>query len=64
MEEVKNCKIIFSNGQPDYEFFSRDLDRALKWASDIKAPINRIETPWGILNIWSKEEYEKISGML
>ena len=53
----KDCKIIFSNGQPDYEFRSRDLDLALKWAKENNVPIQAVKTPWYVLSPFDEDTY-------
>ena len=55
---MKDCKIIFKNGQQDYEFKSEDLQKALEWVKN--KPVQCIKTPWGVLQVYSDDEYDKI----
>jgi hypothetical protein len=59
----KDCKMIFSNGQPVYEFRSRDLDIALKWAKENNAPVQAIKTPWGVLSLLDEETFETVNSI-
>lgn len=55
---MKDCKIIFRDNQlKPYEFASADLQKALEWAQD--KPVQAIVTPWGVLQMWTEEDYEK-----
>lgn len=53
----KDCKLVFSNGQPDYEFAARDLDRALAWAKEKNIPLQAIRTPWYVLSPLDEDTY-------
>lgn len=59
----KDCKMIFSNGQPDYEFRSRDLDIALKWAKENNVPVHAIKTPWFVLSPLDEETFDTVEGI-
>lgn len=54
----KDCKMIFTNGQPDYEFSSQDLATALKWAKENNVPLQAIRTPWFVLSALDEETYD------
>ena len=56
---MKDCKIIFRDNQiKSYEFSSADLQKALEWSQD--KPVQCIVTPWGVLQRWEQEDYDKI----
>lgn len=54
----KDCKMIFSGETPDYEFSSKDLATALKWAKEKDIPVTAIKTPWSTLSILDEETYD------
>ena len=55
IRDMKDCEIIFTNGQSNYQFYSADLQKALEWSKD--KPVQCIKTPWGILQRWNEDEY-------
>lgn len=56
---MKDCEIIFKDNQlKPYQFSSGDLQKALEWSQD--KPVQCIKTPWGTLQRWDSDEYDKI----
>lgn len=53
----KDCEIVFCNKQT-YKFNSKDLQKALAFCQGKR--VFGIETPWGILSILDREEFENV----
>ena len=59
IDSMKDCSIIFRDNQiKPYEFSSADLQKALEWSQN--KPVQCIKTPWGTLQRWENDEYDKI----
>lgn len=59
MEKQKDCKIVFLNKEV-YEFNSDDMVKALKFADANKSKVWAINTPWGVFQPMSPEEFENV----
>ena len=59
MEKQKDCKIVFLNKEV-YNFNSEDMVKALKFAREKKSQVWAINTPWGVFQPMSPEEFENI----
>lgn len=59
MEKQKDCKIVFLDKKV-YEFNSEDMVKALKFADENKSKVWAINTPWGVFQPMSPEEFENI----
>lgn len=55
----KDCEIVFCNKQT-YKFSSKDLQKALAFCQGKR--VFGIETPWGVLSLIDKEEFEIVKG--
>lgn len=55
----KDCEIVFCNKQT-YKFHSKDLQKALEFCQGKR--VFGIDTPWGVLSIIDKEEFETVKG--
>lgn len=61
MNDIKDCEIIFCNKQT-YKFASKDLQKALEFCKDKR--VYAIDTPWGVLSILSREEFENVKSFV
>lgn len=59
MEKQKDCKIVFLDKEV-YEFNSDDMVKALKFAWEKKSKVWAIQTPWGVFQPMSPEEFENV----
>ncbi len=48
---MKDCRLIFEGKNPDYQFESKDLAVALKYAREKNWPLLAIKTPWFWLSV-------------
>lgn len=54
----KDCELRFSDNTPPYQFRARDLDLALKTASERGWKLLSIKTPWYTLSVFDHETYD------
>lgn len=59
MEKQKDCKIVFLDKKV-YEFNSEDMVKALKFAHENKSKVWAVNTPWGVFQPMSPEEFENV----
>ena len=59
MEKQKDCKVVFLNKQV-YEFAFEDLAKAVKYAWEHKSQVWAINTPYGVFQPMSPDEFENI----
>lgn len=59
MEKQKDCKVVFLNKQV-HEFAFEDIAKAIKYAWEHKSQIWAIETPYGVFQPMSPDEFDNI----
>lgn len=59
MEKQKDCKVIFLNKQV-HEFAFEDIAKAIKFAGENQSKVWAIQTPYGVFQPMSPEEFDNI----
>ena len=59
MEKQKDCKVVFLNKQV-HEFAFEDIAKAIKFAGDNSSKVWAIQTPYGVFQPMSPEEFDNI----
>ena len=59
MEKQKGCKVIFLNKQV-HEFAFEDIAKAIKFAGENQSKVWAIQTPYGVFQPMSPEEFDNI----
>lgn len=59
MEKQKDCKVVFLNKQV-HEFAFEDIPKAIKYAGENKSKVWAIQTPYGVFQPMSPEEFDNI----
>lgn len=59
MEKQKDCKLVFTDKQV-HEFAFEDIAKAIKYAGENKARVWAIQTPHGVFQPMSPEEFENV----
>lgn len=59
MEKQKDCKVVFLNKQV-HEFAFEDISKAVKYAGENKSKVWAIQTPYGVFQPMSPEEFDNI----
>lgn len=59
MEKQKDCKVILLNKQV-HEFAFEDIAKAIKFAGENQSKVWAIQTPYGVFQPMSPEEFDNI----